>query len=229
MEKMSFKNREELKDYISDHTIKRLGAGKDGICSLLDNGSVCKYLYYDYNPEYALQFKDIDVPSFVFATSGAYVDEYIASVFMEYADGMVLDKNKPINIDLSTLASQLDVLVSDLITISDMGILVKDFHCGNTIYDGNSFRVIDTLPYLYIPSGKYKIDNLREVMNRMYDFLLRDIMKNSIVYDKYSFYGRLDYLENPSQYFTELKAFLESLSNQSVNTLEDANMVLKKK
>ena len=52
---------------------------------------------------------------------------------------------------------------------------------------------------------------------------------NSIVYDKYSFYGRLDYLENPSQYFIELKAFLESLSNQSINTLEDANMVLKKK
>ena len=228
MEKSEFKSREELQEFIRKHTIKCLGIGREGRCVLLDNNRVIKYLYDDYNPDFILQFKDIDSSSFVFAKEGIYVNEYIAAIYMEYIQGKTLEDSKPSNQDLKVLSSNLRTLSKDIVSISESGVLVKDFHCGNIIYDNNRFKVIDTLPYLYLPKGKYKIENLREIMNRIYAYLLDNILNYQIVREKYSYLGKLDYLEYPDYYFMELKLFLESILGEEIHSLSDAEKSLKK-
>lgn len=228
MEKMEFKSRDELKDYINSHTVKNLGIGREGRCSLLDNGKVIKYLYDDYNPEFVLQFKDIDSSSFLFAKEGIFVDDYVAAILMEYAKGMALSSKKPVDQNIITLGNQLQILSNDIVSISEKSVFVKDFHCGNIIYDGNAFKVIDTLPYLLFSRGNYKNENLREVMNRIYEFLLSDIISYRIVRRDYTYLGRLDRLEYPSEYFNELKSYLENTLGEEINTLGEASVSLKK-
>lgn len=229
MKDLHFNNLNTLQQYIDKHKVKSLGYGKDGTCFLLDDNSVIKLLYSDYYPDYVLQFKDIDSSSFIFAKNCAYVGNYVRAVIMEYVQGTSLSKNKPLNQKIDLLADQLQVLTDSLNSISSQGILIKDFHCRNIIYDEISFKIIDTLPYLYLSGRNYKEDNLYEVMNRIYSFLLEDIMGYREIAEQYGYIGDLDKLANPSSYLRWLKLNIESSTDQSINTLDEAEKVLQKK
>lgn len=229
MKDLHFNNLSDLQQYIDKHKVKSLGYGKDGTCFLLDDNSVIKLLYSDYYPDYVLQFKDIDSSSFVFAKNCAYVGNYVRAIMMEYVQGTSLSKNKPLNQKIDLLADQLQVLTDSLNSISSQGILIKDFHCGNIIYDENSFKIIDTLPYLYLSGRNYKEDNLYEVMNRIYAFLLEDIMKYREIAEQYGYVGNIERLDNPSTYLRWLKLNIERSIDQSINNLDDAEKVLQKK
>ena len=65
-------------------------------------------------------------------------------------------------------------------------------------------------------------------MNRMYDFLLGEMMKYKLVRDNHPFWGNLDCLEYPKYYFKELKSDLENTLGEEINTITEANMSLKK-
>lgn len=231
MGKMEFKSREELEKYVNAHQEKYLGSGIDGRCVLLDNGRVIKLLHKTFNPDYALQFKEISSPSFIFADEAICINGEVCAVIMDYAKGKRLSDNKPLGQNIITLGNQLRKLTFDICRLSDKGVLIKDFTTSNIMYDGEKFTVIDTFPYLLIPHGMFKKENLREVMttrNGIYPFLLSDIMKYRAVWENQSYYGRLDCLEYPNNYFEELKSFLENTYGEEINTLGDAEMVLKR-
>ena len=229
MENLYFQNKNEIKDYISCHFVKSLGAGRDGACFLLDDGSVIKDLNGDYYPDFVLQFKDFKVPSFVFAKAGAFIGDYISAIFMEYAPGNSLYSSKPIHQDMIILGKHLEQVAKDIIDISERGVLVKDFHCGNIMYDGQQMRIVDTLPYLYLPKGDYRRENACEIMNRLYEFLLGDILTYHSLGESRFFHGKQELLENPEQYFTMLKDLIEEDTETNIRSLNDASLVLRKK
>ena len=231
MENMYFKNREEYRKYLNDHVVKRLGthASRDGVCSLMDNGYVVKALYDEYYPNFAFQFKDFDIPSYIFSKTGAFVDGFVVAVFMDYAKGESVEQHKPIDQEIITLGTHLDLVAKDTKTIGEQGVKVNDFHCGNIIYDSNIFKIIDTLVYDLLTKGDYSKDNIYEVMNRLLAGILDDIMKYRIIRERYSFLGNLDYLENPKAYLIELKKFIEELTEKPINTLKEADNALKMK
>ncbi len=229
MENLYFKSKEEIHEYISKHFVKGLGVGCAGSCYLLDNGMVIKELDGDYYPEFVLQFKDFDVSSFVFAKSGAFVEKFVNAVFMDYAPGKTLYDSKPVHQDIITLGKHLEQVSKDIIDISKYGVIIKDFHCGNIMYDNQQMRIIDTVPYLYLKKGDFRRENILEVMTRIYGFLLEDIITYRSLGETRFFRGKQNLLENPEEYFTLLKDLIEKDTDSSVNTLKDASLVLRKK
>ena len=229
MENMHFENEWELNNYLRSHTKKVLGDGKDGQCILLDNGIVCKKLWLEYYPNFVLQFKDTYLDSFVFARSAAIVDDFARAIFMEYVPGKNLYERRVDSERIDVIGTQLDKVVTDVNALSEEGVLIKDFHCGNIIHDGNMFKIVDTLPYLKLPKGNYQLENQREVMNKLYDYILQHVMKYRKVSGKFNFYGRKEFLEAPSYYFGIIQDYLQNLTGEEINTFEEANMSLKKK
>lgn len=228
MENITFNSREEFKKYIEEHQVKRFGVGEDGYCVLLDNGLVIKCFHYDYYPEYVLQFKDVDTDTFIFAKSCALVNGFAAGAFMQQAVGETVYDHKPVNQNFITLGEHLDVLMKDTKLISEKGILIKDFKCSSLIYDDKRFRVVDTIRYESYPKSDLSIPNTREVMHQIYPFLLNEIMSYHEIRREYSFWGRLDRLEKPKEYFEEIKDRIEEVSGEKITTLADANKVLSK-
>lgn len=229
MENMEFKNRTELREYIKEHTVKNLGMGREGECHLLDNGSVVKYLYGDFDPNFALQFKDFPDSSFIFAKAGAFVDGYVVAQFMEHANGKSLLDEVPTGQEIATLGDHLEVVTDSIELISEKSVLVKDFFGGNIIYDGNVFKIVDTLYYLLLPMSRYRKENFYEIMNRLYACLLNDIMKHRRVNERFSFYGQLDYLTHPKKYLLMLRDYIADITREEVKTLEEASLALRKK
>ena len=73
-ENMYVNDRQELLDYIKTHSVKTFEPGREGVCNLLDNGQVVKYLHDEYNPKFVFQFSDLDIPSFIFTkTSSLFI------------------------------------------------------------------------------------------------------------------------------------------------------------
>ena len=65
-------------------------------------------------------------------------------------------------------------------------------------------------------------------MHQIYPFLLNEIMSYHEIRREYSFWGRLDRLEKPKEYFEEIKDRIEEVSGEKITTLADANKVLSK-
>ena len=230
MNNIHLKSKQEFEEFLKTHVVKRLGVGgREGECSLLDNGYVIKKLYKDYYPQFALQFKDIDIPSFIFAKAGIIVDEFVVALLMEYAEGKILNEHRPTDQRIITLGEHLDTLVGDIKLISGKGVYVTDFHCGNIVYDYNRFRIIDTLPYLLMPTCNFEKANIYEIMNRLFDGILDDIMHFGVVRREIGYRGKIERLENPKEYLLALKGFLEDLSGQRIDTLDEAKLTLTRK
>ena len=226
MENIIFDNKSELLNYIKLHYIKALGIGREGASYLMDNGLVLKHLYDEYTKEFALKFKDMNIESFVFAKSGVLINDYINAIFMEYIKGFnLLDKNLD-NKNILMIGNQLQKLVEDIKKISELGILVKDFFPGNVIYNDNGFKVIDTMCYLYLGDFNYQLSNLREIMNKLYDYLIKEIYICKFIPDKLLFLGKTDILLNPLEYLKSLKEKIEEIGEQEIMTLGDAKKIL---
>ena len=228
MENLYLKSDDELQEYIKKHTKDCIGFGREGNCILTDNGYVLKKLYGEYNPQFALQFKNIENDSFIFAKSGIFIDDYIRAIFMRYAKGLTLSDKIPKDKSFIQLGIQLQKLVDDIVKLSEMGIQVKDFHMGNIVYDENKFTIIDTIGYLYL-RGSYKTENLREIMHRLFYYLLVDILRYREIPNNLVYYGKIDILESPNEYLIKLKKYIENLVEQDVTTVDDAIKVLNKK
>ena len=226
MENIVLNNKDELNNYIRQHRVKSLGFGREGTCFLLDNGKVIKDLYESYYPDFALQFKDLNIDSFVFAKSGVLINNYINAIFIEYIEGLTLLEKIPNNEDILLIGEQLQKLVEDIKKISKLGIIVRDFYLGNVIYNKNGFNIIDTINYLYLHKGDYIIDNLIEIMNKLYNILIGEIYSCKEIPSNLLFLGQNDILENPKDYLKELKEKIEEIGEQNITTLGDAKKIL---
>ena len=109
MEKMEFKSRKELEDYISEHQVKYLGTGIDGKCILLDNGRVIKLLHNSYDSKYTLPFKGLKNSSFVFEDEEICIDNQVWAVLMNEAKGKKISDYKPLNCRSRSASSVLPV------------------------------------------------------------------------------------------------------------------------
>ena len=228
MENLLFNNKSELNDYIRKHSIQCLGLGREGICYLLDNGLVLKKLYNEYYSDFALQFKDINIESFVFAKTGIIINNFINAVFMDYIKGFTILEKIPYDQNILIIAEQLQKLVEDIKKISKLGIIAKDFYPGNIIYNEKGFIIIDTISYLYLNKGDVKVNNLFEIMNKVYDALIKEIYFCKEIPSNLLFMGKIDILENPKEYLKELKLKIEEISQQEVITLGDIKKILNK-
>lgn len=239
METIIFKNEQEVDDYVYNHSVQRLGSGQEGVCYLLDNGTVLKRLINKYYLDHALQFKDYNNSSFIFARGAGLVEDDVIALFMEYVRGQSLTQHVPVEQSLKELGLHLQKLVEDIKSLSTDGIYVNDFHCGNIIYDNQDFKIIDTLSYSILRSN-YEQENIREIMPRIYTVLLDKIMillRYAIVINgfstdcNYSFIGKNSYvnLENPQEYFLMLQQMLSECVGEEVTTIDDAVKKLKRK
>ncbi len=218
---------QELDEMIKKESIKNLGCGREGSCFLLSNDVVMKKLYDDYNPEFALQFKDLDIKSFVFATSGVYIKNYIRAIFMKYINGETLITAPKEKITITDFSKALQQLVEDVKKISEMGILMRDFHCGNIIYDGKDLKIIDTMCYLNLHNSSYFESNIRDVILAIYRKVLNEILHTDLFFEKYNIFD-LDVITNPIQFFSDIKRDTERASGEKVETIADVEKVLKK-
>lgn len=227
MENINFKDKNDLERYIDIHKVRTLGLGLEGICYLLDNGYVIKVLYEKSNYNY-LQFKDINNPSFVFPKYAGLVDDKIKALFMEYADGLNLVQHSPTEQKIVTIGKQLQVLVDNIKKISELGIVVKDFHCENVIYNNEGFRVIDTQSYT-IEDKNSEIGNIKEIMTRIYGTFLYQIIRYEEIRKEFIDYGKLELLKNPEEYSKLLNDLICNLTQENIETVEEANKALRKK
>ena len=229
MKNLIFNNKDGLDRFIKKHTVKPLGAGREGASFLMDNGLVLKKLNDEYNPEFVMQFKDLDISSFVFAKSSVIIDNYVNAIFMEYIKGYTLLENVPNNQDLLVLGEQLQKLVEDIKKISELGIWVKDFYPGNIIYNNNGFKIIDTIGYLYLANNNFELDNLYEIMNKLYGVLIKEVYSCNEISSDLLFIGNTNILKNPKEYLKELKNVIEKIGECDITTLGDAKKTLLKK
>ena len=228
MKNIYFNNQNDIDEFIKKHSTRFLGSGLEGRCYLLDDGTVVKVLFKKDKSNNLLKFKDINNPSFIFAKESGYIDDAIVALFMEYVEGENLAKRVPVEQKIVTLGSQLQELVENLKKISQTGILVNDFHCENIMYNENGFKVIDTEGYNINDKNNEKT-NIREVMTRIYGMLLYKIIRYEEIRREFIKYGKFEILENPLEHAIELKNLISELTNENIETLDEANKILQKK
>ena len=228
MEKIEYKDRNDLERYIEEHKVKYLGSGIEGSCYLLDDGITIKVLFEERTSEDCLKFKDIENPSFVFARNAGFINGNIVALFTEYVEGNSLVKHIPSEQKIITLGEQLQELVNDIKSLSDLNITVKDFHCDNIIYDNEKFTIIDTDGYTCDDKNNEK-SNIREIMTKIYGTLLFQIIRYEEIRREFISYGKIELLENPLHYSQKLTKLICDLTEENIETVDDANKVLKKK
>ena len=226
MKNINFKNIEDLNKYIDIHKIKILGSGIEGTCYLLDIGLVMKVLFKEVNLSNELQFKDINNSSFIFTKNIGLIDGKVKSLYMDYAEGCNLKKHIPVEQKITTIGEQLQVLVDDIKEISKLGILVRDFHSENVIYN-NNFKIIDTNNYT-IEDKNTESTNIREIMTSIYGSFLYQIIRYEEIKREFRNYGKLELFENPLKYSEQLKELICNLTDENIETVNEANKVLQK-
>ena len=229
MDSIRFRSEEELTRYISNHVVKLLGHGREGCSFLIDNNLVLKRLYQSKDIESITMFSNIDIDSFIFPKSYIDINNKVYGIITDYKEGETLIKQVPNKQKINILGKQLDKLVNDIHSISDNKVKVKDFILSNILYDYNSFYIIDTTSYIKDNSSNLDYDNIKVIMYRVYEALLKEILCNNKYLKDLSYYNNIDYCNNPSNYLSLLKERIENISNRSINTLDDAKKILIKK
>ncbi len=228
MQDMSFKNQFELDDYIKVNYVKALGAGREGACFLLPNDIVIKKLYDEYVKEYVLRFKNIDNPSFVFPKNVCMIDGYVKAYFMEYARGESLFDNIINEVKIDKLVSDLKVLVNNVRELSKLGIETYDVVGKNIIYDGNIFKIIDTLRYSWLSNRDEFNSNIRMIMQTVYESIIRGIPKDYRVHINMDMRTDMYLLTHPDEVIYDLKDQASEAFDEDIHTLGDIKLLLKK-
>lgn len=136
--------------------VKVLGSGKEGTCYKKGSKTYKLYkpMYYNlYNNEVAikrlLKFRNLLIDNIYFIRSLIYVgDDMIGSV-SNYASGMNCGKVQLHRRNLDKLILSLSILKKNIYELSELGIYIEDEFLPNMLYDGNTFKLIDTGGYYY--------------------------------------------------------------------------------
>ena len=233
MKDMHFQSEEHLNCFIKN--LQFIGLGSEGSCYRLDKGTVFKHLcgpcYQQREKEEILQFKDINIPNYVFAQNIVYLKEEIIGVLMQYINGENLETHNLYKVRIINLIKAFDDLIEATRKLSNLGIGVFDVCSVNVIYNKTRLYLIDTMDYSRVDIDSEKL--FKENMSRITWNIHNTIFPFSIIKFIFSipelknFKHDKELLSNPSYFFKILLKELNEYIGYEVKTLEEASKKLK--
>ena len=232
MTDLHFQSEEHLNSFIKN--LQFIGLGSESYCYKLDKNTTFKYLcgpaYIERSKEEILQFKDINIPNYIFAENLVYIKEEIVGVLMKYISGENLEFHKLDQIKVLNLIKALDDLMLATKQLSNLNIIAFDVCPVNILYSKGRFYLIDTMDYLKVEDSSEKIfqDNMAHITFNIYQSIITaPILKfiTSIPEIK-DFKKDVELLTNPSYI---LKVLLEELNNYfgcEIKTIKEASKKL---
>lgn len=233
MKDMHFQSEEHLNCFIKN--LQFIGLGSEGSCYRLDKGTVFKHLcgpcYQQREKEEILQFKDINIPNYVFAQNIVYLKEEIIGVLMQYINGENLETHNLYKVRIINLIKAFDDLIEATRKLSNLGIGVFDVCSVNVIYNKTRLYLIDTMDYSRVDIDSEKL--FKENMSRITWNIHNTIFPFSIIKfissipELKDFKQDKELLSNPSYFFKILLKELNEYIGYEVKTLEEASKKLK--
>ena len=233
MKDMHFQSEEHLNCFIKN--LQFIGLGSEGSCYRLDKGTVFKHLcgpcYQQREKEEILQFKDINIPNYVFAQNIVYLKEEIIGVLMQYINGENLETHNLYKVRIINLIKAFDDLIEATRKLSNLGIGVFDVCSVNVIYNKTRLYLIDTMDYSRVDIDSEKL--FKENMSRITWNIHNTIFPFSIIKfissipELKDFKHDKELLSNPSYFLKILLKELNEYIGYEVKTLEEASKKLK--
>ena len=233
MKDMHFQSEEHLNCFIKN--LQFIGLGSEGSCYRLDKGTVFKHLcgpcYQQREKEEILQFKDINIPNYVFAQNIVYLKEEIIGVLMQYINGENLETHNVYKVRIINLIKAFDDLIEATRKLSNLGIGVFDVCSVNVIYNKTRLYLIDTMDYSRVDIDSEKL--FKENMSRITWNIHNTIFPFSIIKfissipELKDFKHDKELLSNPSYFLKILLKELNEYIGYEVKTLEEASKKLK--
>ena len=234
MKDMHFQSEEHLNCFIKN--LQFIGLGSEGSCYRLDKGTVFKHLcgpcYQQREKEEILQFKDINIPNYVFAQNIVYLKEEIIGVLMQYINGENLETHNLYKVRIINLIKAFDDLIEATRKLSNLGIGVFDVCSVNVIYNKTRLYLIDTMDYSGVDIDSEKL--FKENMSRITWNIHNTIFPFSIIKFIFSipelknFKHDKELLSNPSYFLKILLKELNEYIGCEVKTFEEASKKLKR-
>ena len=167
MKDMHFQSEEHLNCFIKN--LQFIGLGSEGSCYRLDKETVFKHLcgpnYEPRDKGKILQFKDINIPNYVFVQNIAYLKNEIVGVLMQYINGENLETHNLYRIRIINLIKMFDDLIEATKKLSNLGVSVFDVCPVNVIYSSTRLYLIDTMDYSRVDIDSEKL--FKENMSRI--------------------------------------------------------------
>ena len=233
MNDMYFQSEEYLKCFIKN--LQFIGLGSEGICYKIDKTTIFKHLcgpnYEQRSKEEILQFKDINIPNYVFAQNVVYLKKEIIGILMQYINGENLEIHKLYKIRIVNLIKAFDDLIVATRKLSNLGIGVFDVCSVNVIYSNIRLYLIDTMNYSRVDIDSEKL--FKENMARIVWNIHSAIIPYKVIKFIYSIPELKDFkddkelLSNPSYFLRILLKELNSYIGYEIKTLEEASKKLK--
>lgn len=233
MKDMYFQNEEHLNCFIKN--LQFIDFGSEGSCYRFDKRTVFKHLcgpnYEKRGKEEILQFKDINIPNYVFAQNIVYLKEEIIGVLMQYINGENLETHNLYKVRIINLIKAFDDLIEATRKLSNLGIGVFDVCSVNVIYNKTRLYLIDTMDYSRVDIDSEKL--FKENMSRITWNIHNTIFPFSIIKfissipELKDFKHDKELLSNPSYFLKILLKELNEYIGYEVKTLEEASKKLK--
>ena len=184
--------------------------------------------------ETILRYASIENATFVFPDGVFYVDGKIKGLMMPYIVSTPLMDFKVSSTKLSHLIKACQKVKEDIKKISDLGIEMQDTAASNIYFDGNAFKIADTLDYIdHNVSEKDTVlkTNLRQFSQYIIPYFTRNQIRKSLVLNKnlLDLYRSQSQIEDPSHYFQQLKEHLSDVCDRPIDTLSSAEKILAKR
>ena len=233
MTDLYFQSEEHLNSLIKN--LHFIGIGSEGCCYKLTKDVVFKHLngpaYEKKDTKEILQFKDINIPNYVFVQNLVYIKDEIVGVLMRYINGKSVE-DKLYQVQILNLIKAFDDLISATKKLSNLGVSVFDVCSVNMLYNKSKFYLIDTMDYKRkdIDSNIIFKDNMTMITADIYHAIFPfPILKfiNSIPEIK-DFRKDKELLSNPSYVIRTLVHKLNSYLGHEVKTFGEASKKLVK-
>ena len=228
MENLYFDRKKDVEHYIDEHKVKLLGVGKEGECTLLDNGYAVKLFHYPKDLDYALRLKGIKNGSLQIVEAAAIVNDEAHATFAINAPGKDLYEHAPMNQTFEIMGEQLNVLAADLRKAGNKGIRIKDSFTGNIVYDYSKFTIIDTSSCDYEPGQKFAKDNMEDVLGAIYARIFGDFIWFNPTYDLH-WKRNKKAISNPLEYMKLLRSRIVDYTDKDVRTFKEAKQAVLKR
>lgn len=183
--------------------------------------------------EEALQFKNIQIDSFVFIQGLIYVNETIVGYIMPYIEGKSLSQKPIQKWNYISFINACKLACVDFEGISDLGISAYDVFDCNILYDGSKMHFIDTSDYFYtsLPVTQLRRQNLGKLTASLYANVCSNFDLNLFINSSNRLCKTMqdeELLYNPVLFLKQLKEELTKECGKRIVTLDDAVKVLRK-
>ena len=232
MKDIYFQNEEHLNCFIRN--LQLIGLGSEGNCYRLNKDTVFKYLcgpnYEQRDKKEILQFKDINIPNYVFVQNITYLKNEIVGVLMQYINGENLENYNLYRLRIINLIKIFDDLMIATKKLSDLGISVFDVCPVNVMYSNARLYLIDTMDYSMVDIDSKILfkENMSTIIRNIHNkiFPSKVIKFMSSIPELKDFKQDRELLSNPSYFLKILLKELNSYIECEVKTLEEASKKL---